>query len=209
MKLLLAVDGSGCAQAAVEAVMKHFRRIGTEVRVVHVLDWPKELPSSLAFGEGRGAAHAVLHAEDIARQDAHLLLARVVDRLTRGGYTATAHLVEGGPRQAITTMAKDWPADVVVVGSHGRHGLDRLLLGSVSESVVRQAQCSVFVVREGAHAAATGVPIPKNEVGVDIVATGPGNLRSTGGGQVETAGFSGIRERVGVAAGNPAAIGRT
>jgi nucleotide-binding universal stress UspA family protein len=53
----------------------------------------------------------------------------------------------GDARQEILDSAAEWHSDVIVLGSHGRHGLDRFLLGSVSESVVRHATCSVDVVR--------------------------------------------------------------
>jgi nucleotide-binding universal stress UspA family protein len=57
-------------------------------------------------------------------------------------------VIEGEPREEILAMAEAWPADAIVVGSHGRKGLDRVLLGSVSDGVVRHAACSVMVVRE-------------------------------------------------------------
>jgi nucleotide-binding universal stress UspA family protein len=54
----------------------------------------------------------------------------------------------GEPRAFILDEAKAWGADLIVLGSHGRHGLDRLLMGSVSESVALYAHCSVEVVRQ-------------------------------------------------------------
>ena len=54
---------------------------------------------------------------------------------------------EGDPRTAIVDEADEWQADLIVVGSHGRTGLKRLMLGSVAQSVVAHAHCSVEVVR--------------------------------------------------------------
>jgi nucleotide-binding universal stress UspA family protein len=54
----------------------------------------------------------------------------------------------GEPRAFILDEAKAWGADLIVLGSHGRHGLDRMLMGSVSESVALYAHCSVEVVRQ-------------------------------------------------------------
>ena len=152
MKVLLAVDESGCAEAAVAMLIEQFRPERTEVRAIHVIEWTHDVPTTLAFAEGPSAAACVLRAKDDLQRRADELLGRVVTRLQGAGFTATAHLVEGGPCQAIVAMAADWPADAIVVGSHGRHGLDRLLLGSVSDGVVRHARCSVYVVRE--HGAA-------------------------------------------------------
>jgi nucleotide-binding universal stress UspA family protein len=56
-------------------------------------------------------------------------------------------VVEGDARHTILDMAADWPADAIVIGSHGRMGLDRVLLGSVSGGVARRATCPVQVVR--------------------------------------------------------------
>ena len=53
----------------------------------------------------------------------------------------------GDPRSVLLDLADSWKADLIVMGSHGRHGLDRLLLGSVSEAVAMHATCSVEVVR--------------------------------------------------------------
>jgi nucleotide-binding universal stress UspA family protein len=55
-------------------------------------------------------------------------------------------------------MAAEWPADTIVLGSHGRKGLERLLLGSVSYNLVRHAPCSVEVVRERPGPRAAGMP---------------------------------------------------
>jgi len=57
-------------------------------------------------------------------------------------------VVEGQLRHTILDMAADWPADAIVIGSHGRTRLDRVLLGSISGGVARRAMCPVQVVRE-------------------------------------------------------------
>jgi universal stress protein A len=53
----------------------------------------------------------------------------------------------GKPAAEIVNAAKEWPADVIVIGSHGRAGVTRVLLGSVAEAVMRHAPCPVLVVR--------------------------------------------------------------
>jgi glycine betaine transporter len=55
--------------------------------------------------------------------------------------------VQGVAAEAIVAQARQMPADLVVVGTHGRKGLDRLILGSVAETVVRNAHCSVLTVK--------------------------------------------------------------
>ena len=154
MNVLLAIDHSSCSDAAVTAVGERFRPERTVVRVLHVIDWPRDLPPEMAFGEGPEAAHCVLRVHDQLRRAGEELVADAATRLRAAGFETTSAVVEGDPRGCILEMAGAWHADTIVVGSHGRRGFDRLLLGSVSEGVVRHAPCSVSVIREHTSAAA-------------------------------------------------------
>jgi nucleotide-binding universal stress UspA family protein len=69
------------------------------------------------------------------------------ERATPVGVTVQYGAVQGVPAEAIVAQAQQIRADLVVVGTHGRKGLDRLILGSVAESVVRGAHCSVLTVK--------------------------------------------------------------
>lgn len=149
MKLLLAIDDSPFATAVVDSVVLHFRPEGTDARVLHVLEWPAPLPLSLAFAEGGSAAADVVAFHDTARHRAGELVAHAARRLEAAGFRVTDEVREGDARHAILDCAADWQPDVIVLGSHGRRGLGRFLLGSVSEGIVRHAPCSVHVVRPG------------------------------------------------------------
>lgn len=61
-------------------------------------------------------------------------------------------ILPGDPREVIIDQARQWPADLIVVGSHGRRGMDHLLRGSVSEAVASSAHCTVEVIRESTTA---------------------------------------------------------
>lgn len=148
MNVLLAIDESSCSDAAVDAVVAQFRPSDIDVRVVHVIAWPEELPTPWAYAQGPSAARSVLGGRRELHRRGRELLARAVDRLRRANFRATAKLVEGTAREAIVALAAEWPADTIVIGSHGRTGIQRVLLGSVSSGVVRHATCSVHVVRE-------------------------------------------------------------
>jgi nucleotide-binding universal stress UspA family protein len=148
MKILLALDNSACSETVIQALMSQFTPAGNEVRVFQAVDWEPHLPIPYQFAQGPDAALHVLGARDSMVQLASDYLAGIVKRLRDAGFTATSEVsAEGNARDAILEAAADWPADLVVVGSHGRSGLDRLFLGSVSEGVVRRAPCSVQVVR--------------------------------------------------------------
>lgn len=147
MKILLAVDGSEYSQAATRAVIAQFPRERTEVRVVHADDWPNRLPTSLAFAEGPTAASDVLELRDERRRQGEELVSRAAQQLQAAGFQTSTAVRDGDARHAILDAAAEWGSDVIVLGSHGRRGMDRFLLGSVSESVVRHAPCSVEIVR--------------------------------------------------------------
>lgn len=151
MNILLAIDESSCSQAAVRAVRERFDPATTVVRVVHVVEWPHELPLALSFAEGPTAGDSVLAAHHRVRADAHALATRAAAELREANFNATAIVVEGNEStvcSAILDMAAEWPAEMIVLGSHGRTGLDRVLLGSVSDAVLRHAPCAVEIVQE-------------------------------------------------------------
>ena len=88
-------------------------------------------------------ASARLKLRDQARET----LAKTAERFRSAGFKASVLVDEGDPREVILDYAERWPADLIVVGSHGRKGMNRFLMGSVSEAVARYARCSVEVVR--------------------------------------------------------------
>lgn len=105
------------------------------------------------------APHAEIHVLHVRRagradktREADDTLAKWVERLPEQGASIELHAVEASNvAQAIVDFAASVDADVVLVGTHGRSGMSRVLLGSVAEAVVRAAGCSVFVVRPKAH----------------------------------------------------------
>jgi len=147
MKILLAIDESECSEAATRAVVAHFPRERAEVLVLHADEWPNQLPTSLPFVEGPTAAAEVLEVRDERRRQGEELVARAAQQLESAGFRVTTTVREGDARDAILDAAAQWGPDVIVLGSHGRRGLPRFLLGSVSETIVRHAPCSVEVVR--------------------------------------------------------------
>jgi nucleotide-binding universal stress UspA family protein len=84
--------------------------------------------------------------EDMSAQ-AKELTARAALELTGAGLPTEARVVRGDPRDALVDTARTMGADLVVVGSHGRTGLAKLVLGSVASHVVTHAPCSVLVVK--------------------------------------------------------------
>jgi nucleotide-binding universal stress UspA family protein len=143
MKILLAVDESKFSEAALQAVLAQARPQDTEVRVLHVVEAPSHL-MSLEIVEYDAEFEAVWKA---LREQAKALVEKITGKLRASGFSVTPTLEEGHPTSKIIDVAKEWNADLIVLGSHGRKGLNRFLMGSVAESVARHAECSVELVR--------------------------------------------------------------
>jgi nucleotide-binding universal stress UspA family protein len=138
MKLLLAVDDSKYSQAAVQAVIAHINRPALEVRVLHAAE-----PAVLF--EAPEMAEYIPPKE--SPEEAEAIVARAADKLRSAGINVMTKVMRGDAKSAILDDAKSWGADLIVMGSHGRRGLERFLVGSVSEAVLRHAHCSVEIVR--------------------------------------------------------------
>ena len=151
-KVLLATDGSEVADLAARTAADLADKTGSELHLVHVFGITPWYP---AYPEGFGLGGVELEdpelEEDLQRtseQRARELLDAEVENLRSLGVTlAQAHLVEGGVAQEIVGLAEEIGAGLIVIGSRGRGGIRRALMGSVSDSVVRHAHCPVMVVR--------------------------------------------------------------
>lgn len=144
MKILLAVDTSNHSEAAAGALLSRCRPPDTEVRVLHVLQPigfsapPQMSPNYTPEMEQEGS-------------EAKALVERIAGQLRDAGFRAEVVLTKGDVRETIVNTAGEWPADEIVIGSHGKGGLRRLLLGSVAEFVARHAPCSVLIARAPAR----------------------------------------------------------
>lgn len=147
MNVLLPVDGSPSSDAAVDTVIHQFDPKATVVRVIHVVEAPLTVAESLAFAEAAAAAGIVEGVIEEHRRQGRQITDRAAARLKAAGFSAVAEVFEGAARPDILAQAHRWCADVIVMGSHGRHGLSRLVMGSVAEHVLRHAACAVEIVR--------------------------------------------------------------
>ena len=143
MRILLAVDDSKFSEAATQALIAQARPNGTEVQLLHVVE-----PIRRTYLGAEGAYDIDWPALDEEhRKQGKALVERTAKALQAAGFKVTTVVQEGDARSQILDAATKWPADLVIVGSHGRKGLNRFFLGSVSEAVARHASCSVEIVR--------------------------------------------------------------
>ncbi len=138
-KILVAVDGSPFAARAAEVAAELANDLGAQLALVHAVD-----PAVVAYAPEGGVPAGELIAA--AEREGRQLLADFRER-TSAQRPPFAFLEQGSPAAEIVRTAQTWAADLIVIGSHGRKGLERALLGSVAEAVVRHATCPVLVVR--------------------------------------------------------------
>ncbi|HSZ19624.1 MAG TPA: universal stress protein [Candidatus Acidoferrum sp.] len=143
MKILIAIDGSDFSQAALQSVTARPWPADSEVKVLHVVE-----PPSLLLGREMGGYDPEFEAVWKAlREQAKDLVMKAAEKLRGAKLNVSTELVEGNPKSQIIDIANEWHADMIVLGSRGRSGLNRFLMGSVSQDVVRHAHCSVEIIR--------------------------------------------------------------
>lgn len=143
-RILVPVDGSNTSDVAMREATKLASDRKAELRIVHVIEdvvpmWDVEL---LNINEIREAL----------RQAGQQMLAKAEAVARAAGIKAETKLIESTPPGArvasmIAAEAKAWPADLIVIGTHGRRGVDHLLMGSVAEAVVRVSSAPVLLIR--------------------------------------------------------------
>jgi nucleotide-binding universal stress UspA family protein len=141
-KILFATDGSDFSIAAAKSIAQREWVRGTEVRIISVADLvvPAIEPW---YSTGRMAQQ--IQEATIAQAEAAVTAAKAILAPTK--LKVSAEVLTGYPKARIPDEATEFGADLVVVGSHGRRGLTRLFLGSVSEAVALRSHCSVEIIR--------------------------------------------------------------
>ena len=141
-RILHAADFSRASRRAFDEAVALARADGAELTLIHVLEpvipWTED-----AYVSRRAYDQALTSTRAAAAKQLDVL----VRRARASGVRATRRLVDGNPRDAIPRAAKRALADLVVVGTHGRTGLSRLMLGSVAARVLATAPCPVLTVR--------------------------------------------------------------
>jgi len=147
MRVLVAIDDSECSGEAFESVLKRHWSPDTQFKLLNVLEplhWQYPLEESFAA--------ALIEYHEELKLSAHALIKGQMDRLNLvfGEHNVSGCVMEGSVGESILAFAKTWKADLIVLGSHGRNGLQKMILGSVADKVSRHAACSVEIVKSKA-----------------------------------------------------------
>jgi len=133
--MLLATDGSKCSEVATKKALEVTHNFRGKLKIVSVVNVPEE-----AYGEAPNAMEKLVHrAKDI--------VGSVKDRAKTLNIEAESFVKEGEPHEKILKIASDSAVDIICMGTYGRTGLRRFLMGSVTEKVIRKATCPVMVVK--------------------------------------------------------------
>lgn len=134
-RIIVATDGSPNSQAAAARALDLAQSYGSELKVLSVINIPESINGQAAD----------LAPELFTTHQGYV--AAITDRAAERSLQAEGLVRVGRPHQMIADLARELPADLIIMGSHGRTGLKRLFLGSVTEKVIGQAPCPVLVVK--------------------------------------------------------------
>jgi len=157
MKVLLAVDGSPCSKLAIDSIAARVWPAETVFKVLTVLEpfhpelagWHSGyVPLALEAQQER-----LSEARTLVKETAALIASRQAQMsadlhaVTAAGDCVESEVLEGNVKERIVECAREWHADMIVMGSHGRQGIEKLFLGSVSQAVLTEAPCTVEIVK--------------------------------------------------------------
>ena len=147
MRVMVAIDGSELAHEAARR-SRVLLAPADDVIILGVVDEVPMLESAGVVGDGIGITAPVVVDEQLqAVEELEKYLGKEASRVAGLFPGATVLVEHGSPGPVICDIAADRAVDVLVIGSHGRGALKRMLMGSVSEHVIRHAPCPVLVVR--------------------------------------------------------------
>ena len=139
-KLLIAVENAPLALKVAKEGFRLAEDLKAEVSIIHVID--------LSHGLGNVDA-GILPDQALAKlkQQGEELISQLVEM-----YGKNLHpfhfMPEGKPAEEILLMVKEWEADILVIGTHGKTGLRKLLMGSIAEAIIRHCPCPVLIVNK-------------------------------------------------------------
>ncbi len=136
-KILIAIDNSSCSMKAAKAGFSLAHSLKATIGLIYVVDLKKEVINpDLGITQEQSQTVLLQEAENTIEQ---------YIRLYDGVNGIERFTPEGFPAQEILNIAREWDADVIVMGTHGRSGLGKLITGSVAEHVIRHATIPVLI----------------------------------------------------------------
>ncbi|MGV8805780.1 MAG: universal stress protein [Polaromonas sp.] len=145
-RILVPVDGSQTATKALQSALQMAKESGGQLRIIHLIDANAYMSGSGGFVSYPGDLPGSM------RDGGRKVIEEAADFAKTMGVPAETHLFDsfdGRLADVVSEEAQKWSADLVVVGTHGRSGIGRVLLGSGAEQILRQSPVPVLVIRSG------------------------------------------------------------
>lgn len=143
--ILVPHDFSSSANHAAAIARDEAKAHGSKLLLLHVIQLPTQMEAETVIMPMPDAAPIKLRDYAVNQGEAHLT--DLVQRLAKDGVEATSFLRLGNAVDEILTFANENAVDLIVMGTHGRSGIEHLLVGSVTERVVRASKCPVLTIR--------------------------------------------------------------
>ncbi|OYT50089.1 universal stress protein [Candidatus Bathyarchaeota archaeon ex4484_231] len=138
-RILIPTDGSDPSMRAAEFAIKIAKHFNSEIVAIYVID--------RVILEEVSKVHERHGLEEEIRKNAERCLNYIVKLAERKGLKARSIVVEGQPHDQIVRYAESLKANMIIIGSKGRRGMNRILIGSVAERVIEYAPCPVLVIK--------------------------------------------------------------
>jgi nucleotide-binding universal stress UspA family protein len=141
-RIVVPTDFSDCSEEAWALAKRVAASLGSEVVLAHILVEP------IVYGDASLATDTTWQLFEQGRKWVEEELEKWASGARAQGITVRTHVRTGSANEEIVTLATDEPADLIIMGTHGRSALNRALVGSVADRVVRFAPCPVLTVRK-------------------------------------------------------------
>ena len=138
--ILIPVDGSSTSEHALQEALRLAQQHGAQLELVYVVENILNKEGFVIYPE----------LQETMRNKGRKILTQALSVVQEAGLTAETKLLEGGGARiasVILAEAKRWRADLIVIGTHGRTGISKLIFGSVAEGVVRTSHIPVLLIR--------------------------------------------------------------
>lgn len=154
-KILVPVDYSSHSKEAIHAAVELANRCDASITIAHVFELLSGVEATLAYSLPEGyMLFTPQQIDDLTREYAKLLAGAKREAEAAGARKVDTRELQGAPSLTILELAKAEGYDLIVMGTHGRRGIGRVMLGSVAEHVLREAPCPVLTVRAAEEPAA-------------------------------------------------------
>ena len=144
-KIVCPVDFSPCAEHALAYAQELAKRFDAELSLVHAYEDPAAYVTPVPMSGYVGPSADLLLE---LRKQLEVRLEQCMSQVAKNGVRVRSELLEGTPYRVVLDWAKEYKADLIVIGTHGHTGLTHALLGSVTERVVRMSECPVLTIRK-------------------------------------------------------------